>query len=318
MQNKIIHFLKNAQGYISGEEISRHLNISRAGIWKHMQELRMVGYEILAVPHLGYRLAASPDKLLPAEIQSGLMTNIFGREIHYFDTLPSTMDEAFRLGVEGEAEGTIVCAESQTKGKGRLGRSWSSPKGKGIYMSVIFRPAMAPADVAKMTLLSAVAVCEALTKSSGVPARIKWPNDILVGDKKLAGILTELSAEMDRVRFVVMGIGINVNTSLSQLFPTATSIKQEMGCKHDRAACVREILQSLEFWYDRLKAEGFLPVIDRWKELSSTLGQRVRLVDLSGDVEGEAVDLDQYGGLIIRNDEGLMVKRMSGDVIPVG
>jgi len=227
------------------------------------------------------------------------------------------MDIAFQLGVEGAEEGTVVCAESQSKGKGRLGRNWASPKGKGIYMSVILRPLVAPADAAKLTLLSAVATCEAIEKLFHVNAKIKWPNDILVDNKKIAGILTELSAEMDRIRFVVIGIGVNVNTALSQLPPSATSIKNETGRKGSRIQLLQEILRSLEKWYGGLSEHGFNAVIARWKELSSTLGQHVRVADLTGDIEGEAIDLDEYGGLIIKGQNGLTVKRMTGDVIQV-
>ena len=317
MRNKIIHFLKTAEGYLSGEELSRHIKISRAGIWKYIQELREAGYDIVAVPHLGYRLISSPDKLLPAEIQFELGTKILGKDMRYFDSIDSTMDVAFQLGVEGVGEGTVVCAESQTKGKGRLGRNWISPKSKGIYMSVILRPQLMPADLTQLTLLGAVALCEAVGNFCEVPAKIKWPNDILVHNKKLAGILTESSAEMDRVRFVVVGIGINVNVPLSQLPSNSTSIKNETGRKASRVVLMQEILRSLEQWYITLGEKGFASVIKRWKELSSTLGRRVRLIDPSGNVEGEAVDLDKYGGLIIRGENGLKVKRMSGDVVPI-
>ncbi|MCK5180297.1 MAG: biotin--[acetyl-CoA-carboxylase] ligase, partial [Candidatus Omnitrophica bacterium] len=279
MRNKITHFLKTAEGYLSGEEISRHIKISRAGIWKYIQELREEGYDIVAVPHLGYRLISSPDKLLPAEIQFELGTNILGKDIRYFDSIDSTMDVAFQLGVEGVGEGTVVCAESQTKGKGRLGRNWVSPKGKGIYMSVILRPRLMPADLTPLTLLCAVAVCEAAGKFCDGQAKIKWPNDILVHNKKLAGILTESSAEMDRVRFVVVGIGINANAPLSQLPENYTSIKNETGQKVSRVVLMQEILRSLERWYIILGKQGFASVITRWKELSSTLGRHVRLVD---------------------------------------
>ena len=207
--------------------------------------------------------------------------------------------EAFELGGEGAAEGTVVCAESQTKGKGRLGRSWVSPKAKGIYMSVILRPSLPPTDVAQLTLLSAVALCEAIERCCQIPVKIKWPNDILVGNRKIAGILTELSAEMDRVRFVAIGIGVNVNTPASQLPPQATSVKIEAGQKYSRVALVQEILQALEQWYLRLNGQGFGPVIARWKQLSSTLGRYVRVSDPGGNIEGQAVDLDEHGGLII-------------------
>lgn len=315
MQNKILHYLRTASGYLSGEEISRQLKISRAGIWKYIQELRQDGYDIVAVPHLGYRLVSSPDRLIPAELQNGLRTQFIGKNIECHETVKSTMDIAFQLGMDGAADGTVVCAEGQTNGKGRLGRSWASPKGKGIYMSVLLRPEMSPADVAQITLLSAVAVCESIRKLSGLPAQIKWPNDILIEDKKIAGILTELSAEMDRVRFVVVGIGVNVNTPLSQLPPAAMSIKEASGRKILRVELVQEILLSLEGWYDSLKAHGFGSAIARWKELSSTLGQRVRVVDANGHFEGEAVGLDANGGLIIRGNTGVTVKRMTGDVV---
>lgn len=315
MREKIILFLKEAEGYVSGEEISRRCGMSRAAIWKYMQELRQEGFDVVAVPHLGYKLVASPDKLLPSEIQHGLKTQYLGKKIIYEDTVTSTMDVAFRRGVEGAAEGTLVCAEGQTKGKGRLGRQWNSPKGKGVYMSVILRPSLPPTDVAQLTLLAAVAVCEAIRRASGVEARIKWPNDILVGNRKLAGILTELSAETDRVRFVVIGIGINVNTSLSVLPAQATSLKEETRRKISRVELVQEILRGLESWYERLKKQGFAPALERWKELSSTLGQRIRVVDPGGTVEGEAIDLDKNGGLLIRNDAGLIVSKIAGDVV---
>jgi len=318
MQSKIVNFLKASQGYISGEEISRQLKVSRAGIWKYIQELRHAGYDIVAVPHLGYKLVSSPDKLLAHEIQFGLNTKTFGKKVIYYESITSTMEPAFRLGVEGEAEGTVVCAESQTKGKGRLGRSWVSPKGKGIYMSVVLRPPLAPAQASQVTLLSAVAVCEAVNLSCSVNAKIKWPNDILVNDRKLAGILTELNAEMDCVRFLVVGIGINVNTPLGLLPEHSTSLKHELKKHINRIEVLREILRRLEFWCDTLRSpEGFQLVIQRWKELSMTIGRRVRVLDASGEVEGEAVDLDKNGGLVIRHDSGITMKRMSGDVVQV-
>src|SRR3989344_9407838 len=264
MQTQILKFLKESEGYVSGEEISRRCGMSRAAIWKYMQELRQEGFDVVAVPHLGYKLVATPDKLLPSEIQHGLKTQYLGKKIVYEDTGPSTMDVAFRLGMEGAVEGTLVCAEGQTKGKGRLGRHWNSPKGKGIYMSVILRPSLPPTEVAQLTLLAAVAVCEAVQRVSGVAARIKWPNDILVEDRKLAGILTELSAETDRVRFGVIGIGVNVNTPLSLLPATATSLKEEAQKKVSRGELVQEILRVLEDWYERLKKKGCGPIVLWW------------------------------------------------------
>jgi len=317
MQEPIINFLKGSEGYISGEDISRALKISRAAIWKYMQELRAEGYDIIAVPHLGYRLVSRPDKLLPHEIQFGLDTKYIGQKILHHESVSSTMDIAFRLGVENEKEGTVVCAEGQTKGKGRLGRQWSSPKNKGIYMSIILRPQLAPTAVSHLTLLTAVALCEAVRQATGLEAKIKWPNDLMIDNKKIAGILTELSAEMDRVRFVVIGVGVNVNTPGSVLPPGASSLKVEAEKNFCRITLAQEIFRKLEHWYERYKKEGFAPVIKQWKNYASTLGTRVRISDQQGDIEGEAIDLDENGGLIIRNDMGRTIKRMSGDVVQI-
>ncbi len=315
MQNQILHFLKKSEGYISGEEISRQLKISRAGIWKNIEELRKEGYDIEAVPHRGYRLASAPDKLFPHEIQFNLKAKILGKEVIHYDSIGSTMDVAFELAMKGSLEGTVVCAENQTKGRGRLGRDWVSPKGKGIYLSIILRPRLTPNEAAQLTLLSAVAVSEAIKKVCGVAASIKWPNDLLINNKKVAGILMESSAQMDNVRFVVLGLGLNVNTALNHLPPNSTSLKQVTGKQISRVHLIQEILQHLEKWYDILKAKGFPPVLVRWKELSSTLGRRVRIVDPSGAIEGEAIGLDAQGGLMIRNESGIAVKRMTGDVV---
>ncbi len=317
MKNKIIQILKSHDGHMSGEEMSQKLKVSRAAIWKNVEELRHQGYEILAVPNLGYRLASCPDKLFPSEIQCGLKTKILGKKIIYFDSVQSTMEEAFRLGMEGSEEGTVVCAEGQTKGKGRLGRSWMSPKGKGIYMSIILRPNMSPGQASQLTLLSAVALCESVRRVTGVQATIKWPNDLLVGKKKLAGILTELNAEMDRVWFVVVGVGINVNTSLHALPEGSTSLKVEAKQSFLRVALMQDILESFEQWYERLAIQGFKAVTKRWRELSSTLGRRVCIHNGEKSLEGEAVDINEFGALIICNDDGVKMTHMAGDVVEV-
>lgn len=317
MQEQIISFLKKSGEYISGEEISRSLNISRAGIWKYIQDLRGQGYEIVAVPHLGYRLMSCPDKLIPYEIKFDLKTKVLGRKIYSHDLLASTMDEAFGLGVKGAEEGAVVCAESQTKGRGRLGRHWVSPSGKGIYMSVILRPRLIPSEVPKLTLLSAVAVAEAIYKVSGIKPSIKWPNDLLIGPRKLGGILTELSAEVDQIKFVVIGMGININTTASQLPPEATSLKIEAGKVFSRVDVLKEILRSMDGWYLHVLDYGFDKVFKKWREFAVTLGKRVRISDSGGFIEGEPLDLADDGGLLIRKDSGIVIKKMSGDVVQV-
>jgi BirA family biotin operon repressor/biotin-[acetyl-CoA-carboxylase] ligase len=312
MREKIISILKKNSGFVSGEELSRQLNMSRAGIWKHIEDLRRQGYVIKAVPHSGYRLVSSPDKLLPWEIQSGLATQYIGKEIFCQDTIPSTMDEAVKLATSGAREGVVVCADSQTKGRGRMGRSWVSPKGKGVYFSVILRPMLPLNEVAKLTLMSAVAVCEALRDISGVDIKIKWPNDLLVGQKKIVGILTELNAEVDRVKFVVVGVGVNVNTASRQLPEIATSLKMEAGRDFSRVQVLQMILKNLE--KEQVKKQGFVPVLKKWKQLSLTLGQRVSVEDAGKKLEGVAIDLADDGGLLIQDSQGKIIKRMSGDV----
>lgn len=314
MHDKIIHFLKQAQGYISGEEMSEELKISRAAVWKYIDQLRSEGYEIAAVPHLGYKLQTCPDRLLAHEIAFGLKTKTMAQNIVSLETAASTMDEAFRLGMEGAAEGTLVCAETQTQGRGRLGRRWVSPKAKGLYFSLILRPKFAPAQMAQMTLMTAVALATALHKSAGLALRIKWPNDLLVKGRKLAGILTESRAETDQIKFVVIGIGVNVNASESQLVPEATSLKIETGTTFNRIGVLQTVLREMETWYGRLKDGGFALVIEEWKKHSDTLQKRVRVSDAAGVVEGTAFDLDKDGGLLIRQDSGLVVKKMAGDV----
>ncbi len=315
MQDHIIHFLKKSQNHLSGEDISRSLNMSRAAVWKYIQEMRKDGYEIEAVPHLGYKLISAPDKLLAHEVQFELHTKVMGCKYFYFDSLGSTMDEAFKLGMEGLPEGTVVCAEMQTKGRGRLGRSWVSAKHKGIYFSIILRPKLSPSDLAKLTLLSAVAVAEAVEKCSGVKAVIKWPNDLLVKNKKICGILTELRAEVDQMKFVVIGIGLNVNHTPSQLIDGATSLRNEFDTNFSRVQILQDILRSFESWYLKSTKGKFDDVLAAWKDRAYTLGRRVRVTDPASVTEGLAIDIDSDGGLLIRQDSGVIVKKMAGDVV---
>lgn len=315
MQEQIIHSLRKSSDYISGEEISRDLNISRAGIWKYIEDFRRQGYEIEAISRRGYRIISSPDKLLPWEIKFKLGTKEIGQEIVYKETISSTMDEAVRLGIAGAAAGTVVCAETQTKGRGRLGREWISPPGKGIYASLILRPQVPLSEVAQLTLVSAVAVCEALRNTAEIDALIKWPNDILINGKKAAGILTELNAEMDRVRFVVVGFGINVNTLAAQLPPEGTSLKIEAKKDLSRVLVLQDVLRSFEKWMNIFEGEGFSPVRSRWKELSATLGKKVKFVEPRGEVVGTAFDLAPDGSLLLKKDNGEIVKKNSGDAL---
>ncbi len=314
MQNKILDFLKREQEYVSGEEISHHLKISRQALWKHIHQLKEAGYSIVAVPHLGYKLVSCPDRLFACEITPKLHTRFIGKKIYYFEEVGSTMDIATHLGLKGASEGTLVVAETQGKGRGRLGRSWSSPKYKGIYSSLILRPKILPQDAAILTLLTAVSICEAIKEITGLEAKIKWPNDILLANKKLGGILTELTAETDEIRFVVIGMGINVNNNKNNLIPHATSLKEQNGENLNRAELLREILRKIETNYLLLQEKGNQKIIDKWRSHNISLGKRVKVICQRRELEGEALDIDIDGGLLIRKDSGLTEKVTSGDV----
>ncbi|MFA4993353.1 MAG: biotin--[acetyl-CoA-carboxylase] ligase [Candidatus Omnitrophota bacterium] len=314
MKEKILDYLKKEQEYLSGDEISGRLGISRQGLWKHIQDLKDLGYDIVAVPHLGYRLLSSPDRLFALETTHGLNTKFIAKKIHYFDYLASTMDLAMQLGIQAAPHGTVVLAESQTKGRGRLGRSWFSPKYKGIYMSLILRPDISPSASSVLTLLSAVSICEAVKTVTGLDAQIKWPNDVFIANKKIAGILTEMNSEVDKVNFVVIGIGLNVNNDKKSLIAQATSLKEQAGQPVNRVALLQELLRGIENNYSLLEDKGAQAIIDKWRNFSLTLGRRVKIYYQDKHIEGQAVDIDRDGALLIRKDSGLTQKVFSGDV----
>ncbi len=315
MQEKIIEILKAQLGYVSGEEISGQLKVSRQALWKHIQELRESGYDIVAVPHLGYQLVQSPDKLFPQEVDCGLGTKFIGKRIHYQEKVSSTMDVALELGMQGLPEGTLVLTETQDKGRGRLGRSWSSPKYKGIYLSLILRPKISPLQSPILTILCAVSLCEAIKEITQIDAQIKWPNDILIHNKKVAGILTELNAEMDQVRFLVIGIGMNVNSDKKDLLSGATSLKEEKNETINRIEMLQEILRKIEANYLLFQENGKVQIIEKWREYNLTLGKRVKIISHHEHLEGQAIDIDQDGALLLRKDSGVVQKVTSGDVV---
>jgi len=315
MKEKILDYLKKEHEYLSGDEIASRLGISRQGLWKHIQDLKDSGYDIVAVPHLGYRLQSSPDRLFALEVTHGLNTKFIAKKIHYFDYLASTMDLAMQLGIQLAANGTLVLAESQTKGRGRLGRSWFSPKHKGIYLSLILRPKISPSASPVLTLLAAVSICEAVKKVTSLDAQIKWPNDIFIHNKKIAGILTEMNAEVDKVNFVVIGIGLNVNNDKKSLIAQATSLKEQTGQPINRVILLQELLRKIENNYSLLEDRGAQVIIDKWRSFSLTLGRRVKIYCQDKHIEGAAVDIDQDGALLIRKDSGLTQKVFSGDVM---
>jgi BirA family biotin operon repressor/biotin-[acetyl-CoA-carboxylase] ligase len=323
LDEKILNVLRHSKdSYVSGEELCRGADISRAAVWKHVEKLREEGYDIEALPHLGYKLISIPDSLIPSEIKWKLKTKVFGRNVMSYRKVDSTNTIAYELAENSMKEGAVILADEQVKGKGRHGRHWSSPSKGGIYMSCILRPSIAPNEISRITLLAAIAVAQAIRDVASLEVTIKWPNDIMMNGKKLCGILTEMKAEQDSVDFVVLGIGINVNIPKSALLKGATSIKEELhrpGVKAavSRVELTKRVLERLEEYYNLMKSEGFEPIIDIWKDLSVMIGSRVK-VSLHGKTfEGLAHDINPDGALVVRTESGVLEKISSGDVVMV-
>jgi BirA family biotin operon repressor/biotin-[acetyl-CoA-carboxylase] ligase len=313
----VLSFLAEAaDDYVSGEAISDKLGLTRAAVWKHVEALRSHGYRIDAVPARGYRLIEVPDKLTPLELRPLLTTHDVGQVLHWYEEIGSTNDRARELAEEGAEHGEVVIAEAQTAGRGRRGRLWASPARKNLYFSVILRPDLPPARAPELTLVASVALCDAL-RQAGVQAGIKWPNDLLASERKIAGILTELAAEADRVHWVVIGAGINVNAR-EEDFPEelrgeATSVLLERGEPAPRALFAAACLTALEGWIDRHAEEGFAVVREAWRERSTTLGREVTVRTDGREIVGIAEDIDEAGALLVRGPAGLE-RILAGDV----
>jgi len=309
---------KKKEAYTSGQEIADGLGVTRAAIWKVIEALRADGYEVESAAAKGYRLVSIPDLLGEREIRLGLDTKTMGKVIHSLAEVDSTNSYASRLASDGAPEGTVVVSDRQTAGRGRLGRKWASPPGVNIYMSVILRPEIPPSEAPMLTLAASVAVAQALRGLYGLQAEIKWPNDVLMDGRKAVGILTEMSAEPDRVRHIVLGVGIDVNMT-RESFPKelkniATSVMAELGKKVDRAELVRRFLLELEKTYAMLTGGKKEAVLNAWRGLSCTLGRKVRVVTPRGEATGLARDIDESGALIVELGGGRVEKVTSGDV----
>lgn len=310
---------ENEGRLVSGAELAQKLGVSRAAVWKHVKRLRDEGYGIETVPFEGYKLLSRPDLMLSAEIKATLTTERLGNEIYSFQETSSTSDVASALARGGAEEGTVVVADKQTAGRGRIGRSWESPPSVGIWMSVILRPRVPPMNAPQLTIASAVAVADLLHEETGLEASIDWPNDIVVRGKKVCGILTEMVAEQDRVEFVILGIGLNVNHTEQDLSPEltdiATSLYLEDGVKRDRTALLCKLLERFETYYEMLQAGRFSEIAARWSANSYTLGRRVRCTSDGQPVEGISESLGLDGALLVRTDDGELRRVTSGDVL---
>jgi len=321
MDEKILKILRTyTDKFTSAQEISQKSHLSISTVVRHIHKLRDEGYNILAQPHWGYKLVAVPDRLIAQEITWRLNTKIIGKKVLSYNSVDSTNNIAFSLADQGISEGTVIFAETQRKGKGRLGRTWVSPKSKGIYCSLILRPQISPEKASVITLLAAVSCAEAIREISGFTTQIRWPNDILVNNKKICGILTELQTDNGKVKFIILGIGINVNTKSSKLPRGASSLKEELkGLKKQfsRLELARKVLCAFEQEYLCFQNKGSRSVISRWNNLSALSGRRVRVSLAQGTIEGQAQDIDQQGALIVRLDNGFKQHVVAGDVVRV-
>ena len=305
---------------LSGEEISRKLGVSRTAVWKKIRHLRSLGYAIEALPSRGYRLTSLPDVLLAEEVRAGLDTRIIGRELVFFDETDSTNLRARELGDNGHPEGTVVIADRQTAGKGRLGRYWASPPAVNLYTSILLRPPILPYDGPQLTFLSAVAVARAVEEIGGLRPLVKWPNDVLLGGRKVAGLLNEMNAETEGVRYIVLGIGVNLNMRPEQ-FPDdlrypATSLAIETGREFSRLSFARALYRHLDSLYGEYLVSGFPPVIRAWEEMCDLIGRDVEVDCQSRLIRGRVEGLDTDGGLLVRA-EGTLEKILAGDVRPL-
>lgn len=320
-REKLLVLLREHTGdFVSGAALTEILGVSRAAVSKHVAALKQQGYAITASSGKGYMFRDTPDLLLPDEIRHGLATRVFGQGIiDYHEMIGSTNDRAKELAAQGSAEGSLVVSEDQNRGRGRKGRTWFSTASHGICISMILRPSMNPSEASRITLMTAVALAETFRDITGLEVTIKWPNDILIRGRKLSGILTEMSMEMDRVDYVVVGVGVNVNNPADH-FPAevrdiATSLAVETGHAVSRVDLLRQFLARFESCYALVEGQGFSQIMKRWKALSDIIGRTVA-VDLIGSrIQGRVEDVDETGVLVLRDGDGQVHRVISGDVL---
>lgn len=314
LREQIFNLLYDAgEDYISGEQISERLGITRAAVWKHIKALQEEGYTIDAVRRRGYRLL--PNGIREVELAPYLKTAWLGRQFTYLPEVDSTNIFAKGWADNGAANGAVVAADLQTRGRGRLGRAWASPPGTGVWFSLVLRPELSPDKAPQISLATAVGVAAGLSKL-GYQAGIKWPNDIYIGGRKVCGMLTEMHTSMEQVEWAVVGIGINcLNKELPpEIADIATTLARESDKPVRRAEVLAEVLNSLEYYYDMLYREGFAGIRRVWLANNITLGKRVKIRTLNETFFGEALDMNEDGSLLVKREEGGEFTLVTGDV----
>lgn len=303
MKEEILRLLRSADGYISGQELCNRFGVSRTAVWKAINQLKEAGYEIEAQQNKGYRLMAAPDLMTEAEIKSLMHTDWVAKEVLYFDTIDSTNIKAQELAEKGYQSGTLVVADKQESGKGRRGRSWVSPSGTGIFMTLMIKPDINPNNASMLTLVAALAVAKAITSVTGEEALIKWPNDIVINGKKVCGILTEMNAQFDYINHIVVGIGINVHNESfpEEISQMASSLMIEAGGKRfHRAQIIAETMSYFEQYYDTfLKTQDLSALVREYDELLVNRNKSVRVLDPKEPFDGKAMGITSKGELIV-------------------
>ncbi|MFS0776327.1 biotin--[acetyl-CoA-carboxylase] ligase [Neobacillus sp. 3P2-tot-E-2] len=311
-------FTNAGEDYLSGQHIAELIGCSRTAVWKHIEELRKEGFELEAVRRKGYRIVKTPEKITADELRLGLKTNFIGKNVHYEESVESTQKIAHRLAYENAPEGTIIIAEEQASGRGRMDRKWHSPKYTGIWMSIILRPNIPLPKAPQLTLLAAVAIVQAIEDLTDLLPEIKWPNDILIRGKKVTGILTELEAEADRINSIIIGIGMNVNQTKedfpSELQEIATSLFLEKGEKVSRSDLIKGIFMNLEKLYLLYLEEGFLPIKLLWEGYAISIGRKITARTLSNSIIGTAQGITDDGVLIMVDEQGKTHHVYSADI----
>lgn len=294
--------LRDTDGYVSGQELCNKFGVSRTAIWKVINQLKEAGYEIEAAQNKGYHLIAAPDVMTEAELESLKNTQWAGCEIYCFDSIDSTNTKAKELAEAGHPSGTLVVADQQTLGRGRRGRSWESPAGTGIFMTLMLKPDINPNNASMLTLVAAMATARAITEVTGEAARIKWPNDIVMNGKKVVGILTEMSAQFDYINHIVVGIGINVHNEEfpEEIAKTASSLLLECGHRIHRASLIEAFLEEFERLYAiYLETEDMSGLQKEYDSLLVNRGRQVRVLDPKEPFEGKAMGITKKGELIV-------------------
>lgn len=316
-KTKILKILRNTDGYLSGQELCEQLGISRTAVWKYMKQLKEEGYEIQSVQNKGYCLMEVPDVLGESEIKSRMETQWVGQRVYFYEEIDSTNTQAKRLAEEDAPSGTLVVSDCQVKGKGRRGRVWTSPKGEAIYMTILLRPQIRPDRASMVTLVMGLSVVQAIRNVLGLETSIKWPNDVVLNRKKLVGILTEMSAQMDYIEYLVIGTGINANmTEFSEdLKDKATSLRMEMDRPVNRAALIAESMKSFEKNYEIFeKTQDLSGLIEDYQAVLANLNQPVRVLEPGHEYSGIARGINEKGELLVEREDGTVTAVYSGEV----